>query len=200
MLGLSGADPLDHAAGWNEHFTGDPETMGAALDEWAAYFDALDAGWITEGAVLMRKRDAEQHQVRADPVDEEELEFASDQIERVFTALALIAEEGASAILEARLALTEEVRFDQELDRHGDVQEIRIVLDEGTCPDLELELETAEVLTTLDGHRTLDQAIDRTVRRHELGKREAAELRHDVLGVVRELFELGFFDLVRVHA
>ena len=200
MLGLSGADPLDHAAGWNEHFTGDPETMGAALDEWAAYFDALDAGWITEGAVLMRKRDSDQHQVRADPVDEEELEFASDQIERVFTALALVAEEGASAILDARLALTEEVRFDQELDRHGDVQEVRIVLDEGTCPDLELELETAEVLTTLDGHRTLDQAIDRSVRRNELGKREAAELRHDVLRVARELFELGFFDLVRVHA
>ena len=200
VLGLSGADPLDHAAGWNEHFTGDPETMGAALDEWAAYFDALDAGWITEGAVLMRKRDADQHQIRADPVDEEELEFASDQIERVFAALALVAEEGASAILEARLALTEEVRFDQELDRHGDVQEIRIVLDEGTCPDLELELETAEVLTTLDGHRTLDQAINHTVRRLELGKREAAELRHDALGVVRELFELGFFDFVRVHA
>ncbi|HEX7525270.1 MAG TPA: methyltransferase, partial [Gaiellaceae bacterium] len=189
VLGLSGADPLDHAAGWNEHFTGDPQTMGAALDEWAAYFDALDAGWITEGAVLMRKRDAEHHMVRADPVDEEELEFASDQIERVFAALTLLAEEGASAILEARLVLAEEVRFDQELDRHGDVQEVRILLDEGTCPDFELELETAEVLTTLDGHRTLDQAVDRIVRRLDLDKRGAAELRHDTLRVVRELFE-----------
>ena len=120
VLGLSGADPLDHAAGWNEHFTGDPDTMGAALDEWAEYFAALDAGWITEGAVLMRKRAGDHHLVRADPVDEEELEFASDQIERVFAALALIAEEGASAISEARLTLAEEVRFDQELDRHGE--------------------------------------------------------------------------------
>lgn len=195
VLGLSGADPLDHAAGWNDHFTGDPDTMGEALDEWTAYFDALDAGWITEGAVLMRKRDAEHHLVRADPVDEEELEFASDQIERVFAALALIAEEGASAILEARLTLAEEVRFDQELDRHGDVQEIRIVLDEGTCPDLELELETAEVLTTLDGGRTLDQAIERTARRFDLGKRDASELRHDTVQAVRELFEQGFFEL-----
>ena len=131
---------------------------------------------------------------------EDELEFASDQIERVFAALALVAEEGASAILEARLTLADEVRFDQELDRQGDVQEIRIVLDEGTCPELELELTTAELLTMLDGEKTLDQAIEKTVRRHELGKREASDLRHDALRVVRELFEQGFFELVRVHA
>ncbi len=200
VLGLSGADPLDHAAGWNEHFTGDPDTMGAALDEWAEYFAALAAGWITEGAVLLRKRDGDHHVVRADPVDEEELEFASDQIERVFAALALVAEEGASAVTEARLMLTDEVRFEQELDRHGEVQETRIVLDEGTCFDFELESETAELLITLDGHTTFDEAVERTARRLELGKREAAELRHDALRVVRELFEQGFFELVRVHA
>ncbi len=200
VLGLSGSDPLDHAAGWNEHFTGDPDTMGAALDEWAEYFDALEAGWITEGAVLMRRRDGDHHVVRADPVDEDELEFASDQIERVFAALALVAEEGAAAIGEARLTLAEEVRFDQELDRRGEVQEIRVVLDEGTCPDFDLEPETAEVLIALDGHTTLDQAIERTVRRLDLGRREASELRHDALRVVRELFEQGFFELVRVHA
>ena len=200
ILGLSAADPLDHAAGWNEHFTGDPDSMGAALDEWAEYFDALEAGWISEGAVLMRRRDGDHHIVRADPADEEELEFASDQIERVFAALALIAEEGAAAILEARLMLADEVRFDQELDRHGEVQEVRIVLDEGTCPELELEPEIAELLTTLDGHRTLDRAIERMVRRLELGKREASELRTDAVHAVRELFEQGFFDLVLVHA
>ena len=80
------------------------------------------------------------------------------------------------------------------------MQEVRIVLDEGTCPELELELEIAELLTTLDGHRTLDQAIERTVRRLELGKREASELRTDTVQAVRELFEQGFFDLVLVHA
>ena len=108
MLGLSGADPLDHAAGWNEHFSADPDTMGAALDEWAQYFAALDAGWITEGAVLMRRRNGDHHLVRADPADEDDLEFASNQIERVFAALALVAEEGAGAVLEARLTLAEE--------------------------------------------------------------------------------------------
>ena len=65
-----------------------PTQMAATLDEWTEYFAALDAGWITEGAVLMRKHDRGHNIVRADPVDEEELEFASDQIERVFAALA----------------------------------------------------------------------------------------------------------------
>lgn len=197
VLGLSGADPLDHAAGWNEHFAGDADSMGAALDDWASYFDALDAGWITEGAVLMRKRSSDHHLIRADPVDEEELEFASDQIERVFTALALLAEDGAIAVARAQLRLAEDVRFDQQLDRHGNVQEIRISLDEGTCPELEIELETAEALTALDGHTTLDEAVDRTARRRGLDRRETAELRHDLLQVARELFELGFFDIVR---
>ena len=200
VLGLSGADPLDHAAGWNEHFVGDPETMAAALDEWAGYFAALSAGWITEGAVLMRKRDRDHHFVRADAVDEEELEFASDQIERVFAALALIAEDGAAAVLHARLTLADEVHFDQELDRFGAVQEMHIVLDEGTCFDLELDFDTAEVLTSLDGERTVERAIERTVRRLDLDKREASDLRHDAERVVLELFEQGFFELVRVHA
>ncbi|HEX7626251.1 MAG TPA: hypothetical protein VF379_04280, partial [Gaiellaceae bacterium] len=200
VLGLSGADPLDHAAGWNDHFSRDPNAMGDALDEWAAYFDALDAGWITEGAVLMRKRDGAANIVRADPVDEEELEFASDQIERVFTALAFVAESGAAAILDAELLLAEEVRFDQELDRRGDVRETRVFLDEGTCSDLELSSEVAEVLMTLDGSTTVERAIARTARRLDMSKRETSELRHEAVRVVRELFELGFFELVRVHA
>jgi len=194
IIGLSGSDPLDHAAGWNEHFSGDADQMGSALDDWMSYFDRLDAGWISEGAVLMRKRDGN-NIVRADGVDEEELEFASDQIERVFTALRLIAERGADVIGSVRLRLAEDVRFDQELDRHGDVQEVRVVLDEGTCPDVELDWETAELLTTLDGHTSLEQAVERTARRLELEKREAAELRADAHKVVRELFELGFFEV-----
>ena len=200
VLGLSGADPLDHAAGWNEHFAADPETMSDALDEWLEYFAALDAGWITEGAVLLRRKERDHHIVRADPVDEEELEFASGQIERVFTALGLIAEEGASAVLQARLTLAEDVHFEQELDRSGEVQDLRIVLDEGTCFELELELDTAEVLMALDGDRTLDRAIDRVARTLDLDKREASALRHDAERVVLELFEQGFFELVRPHA
>ncbi|HEV8460303.1 MAG TPA: methyltransferase [Gaiellaceae bacterium] len=200
VIGLSGADPLDHAAGWNDHFATDPTLMGAALDEWTAYFERLGAGWISEGAVLMRKRPGDNNIIRADTADEDELEFASDQIERVFAAFEFVAERGAGAIRDAELTLADEVRFDQELDRRGDVRETKIVLEEGTWPEHELSPDLADVLTSLDGATTVDRAVDRIARRYDLEKREIAELRQETIEVVRELFELGFLDLVRVHA
>jgi methylase of polypeptide subunit release factors len=195
VLGLSGSDPIDHAAGWLEHLSSDPNAYGAAIDEWTRYFDELGAGWITEGGVVMHKRAADHHFVRADPVDEDELEFASDQIERVFRAFAELAEHG-DEVLERRLRLVEDVRFDQELDRTGAVTSTLLVLDEGTCPDLEIDLEVAEVLTRLDGATSLDRAVERVARRNDLSKRETIELRGDTHRVARELLELGALELV----
>ena len=64
VLGLSGADPLDHAAGWNEHLSVNPEAYGGALDKWTAYLEELGVGWITEGAVLLHKRPGEVYMIR----------------------------------------------------------------------------------------------------------------------------------------
>jgi methylase of polypeptide subunit release factors len=195
IVGLSGSDPLDHAAGWNEHITSDVDAYEASLDEWTAYFDALGASWITEGGVVMHRRAGNRHLIRAAAVDEDELEFASDQIARAFVALAELAEHG-DAVLERRMRLAEEARFDQELDRTGAVTSTTLVLDEGTCPDLELDLETAEVLTALDGATTLDQAVQRIARAEELSRAETAELRRDAQRVARDLLELGVLELV----
>jgi hypothetical protein len=194
ILGLSGSDPLDHAAGWNEHLATDPEAFEAAIDEWSAYFDELGTEWITEGGVVMHRRAGDRHVVRADAVDEDELEFASDQIERVFAALAELAQHG-DAVLDRRLRLTADARFDQALDRDGDVTSTTLALDEGTCPDVEVDLEVAEVLTALDGATTLDQAVQRVARREELSKREIAGLRRDVRRLARDLLEQGVLEL-----
>jgi methylase of polypeptide subunit release factors len=131
ILGLAGSDPIDHAAGWNDHLSSDPDAYAAAIEEWRSYFDGFGAGWISEGAVVMHKRAGARHIVRADGADEDELEFASDQIERVFNALAAIARDG-DAVLDGRLRLAEETRFDQELDRTGAVTSTILFLDEGT--------------------------------------------------------------------
>jgi methylase of polypeptide subunit release factors len=190
ILGLAGSDPVDHAAGWNDHLSSDPDAYAAAIEEWASYFAGLGAGWISEGGVVMHKRAGDRHIVRADGVDEDELEFASDQIERVFNALAAIAREG-DAVLDGRLRLVEETRFDQELDRTGAVTSTVLVLDEGTCADWELSVEEADVLVALDGMTTLDQAVARVARREELSKSETAELRRDVRDLARDLLETG---------
>src|SRR5512146_72502 len=190
ILGLAGSDPIDHAAGWNDHLSSDPEAYAAAIDEWTSYFEGLGAGWISEGGVVMHKRAGARHIVRADGVDEDELEFASDQIERVFNALAAIARDG-DAVLDGRLRLVEETRFDQELDRAGAVTSTLLVLDEGTCTDWELTVEEADVLVALDGPTTLDQAVARVARREDLPKSETAELRRDIRDLARDLLEVG---------
>jgi methylase of polypeptide subunit release factors len=194
ILGLAGSDPVDHAAGWNDHLSPDPDAYTAAIDEWTRYFAGLGAAWISEGGVVMHKRAGDRHVVRADGVDEDELEFASDQIDRVFTALAAIARDG-DAVLEGRMRLVEETRFDQELDRTGAVTSTLLVLDEGTCTDWELSVEEADVLVALDGATTLDQAVARVARREELSKSETAELRRDVRELARDLLETGALEL-----
>jgi hypothetical protein len=112
----------------------------------------------------------------------------------VFNALAAIARDG-DAVLEGRLRLVEETRFDQELDRTGAVTSTLLVLDEGTCSDWELSVEEADVLVALDGATTLDQAVARVARREELSKSETAELRRDVRDLARDLLELGALEL-----
>jgi len=194
IIGLAGSDPVDHAAGWNDHLSADPDAYAAEIDEWTSYFAALGASWISEGGVVMHKRAGDRHIVRADGVDEDELEFASDQIDRVFTALAAIARDG-DAVLDGRLRLVEETRFDQELDRTGTVTSTLLVLDEGTCTDWELTVEEADVLVALDGATTLDQAVARVARREDLSKREAAELRRDIRDLARDLLEVGALEL-----
>jgi methylase of polypeptide subunit release factors len=196
ILGMSGSDPVDHAAGWNEHLSVDAEAYAASIDEWAQYFDELGAAWISEGGVVMHKRSGTRNHVRADSVDEDELEFASDQIARVFTVLAEVAENGPEALLERRMRLAPDVRFDQELDRTGAVTSTVVLLDEGTCPELDVDVEVAEVLTALDGATTLDQAVQRVARREDLSKREALSLRSDVRRIARDLLELGVLELV----
>src|SRR4051794_6479317 len=122
VLGLSGADPLDHAAGWNEHLSVDPEAYGAALDKWTAYLQELGVGWITEGAVLLHKRPGEVHMIRTDPVDEDELEYAGDQVERVFKALELVAGiDDPVELLNERLRLVEDARIQQSPGEEGAV-------------------------------------------------------------------------------
>ena len=195
ILGLSGSDALGHAAGWNDHLAEDPDAFDAALAEWVAYFDALGTEWITEGIVVMHRREGRHHIARADPIDENELEYANDQIERVFAALAALAEDG-DAVLERRLRLARDARFEQELDRTGEVTSTVLVLDEGTCPDVELDLDTADALIELgENGATLERAASRVAKREDLSKRERDALRHDLRRVARDLLELGVLEL-----
>jgi methylase of polypeptide subunit release factors len=195
VLGLSSADPLDHAFSWNNHLVDDRQALGVALDAWTAYFRSIRVGWITEGAVLLHRRDGGDHAVRVDPIDEDDLGDAGDQIERAFAAHAFLATiESDDAILDEHFKLVEHVRLDRSYDTGGS-EWATVVLHEGTWPELEVNPETADVLASLDENTTLGRAIERTAKRLELTRRSTSELRREALDAIRELLELGFIDL-----
>ena len=182
VLGLSGADPLDHAAGWNEHLSVNPEAYGAALDKWTAYLEELGVGWITEGAVLLHKRPGPVYMTRTDPVDEDELEYAGDQVERVFRALELVAGiDDPVQLLGERLALVEDANVQQSALEDG----ATVILEGGTWHEVEIDDETVDVLAELDGRATLAEAIDRA----------RVPRRRSTLADVQELLEVGILEL-----
>jgi methylase of polypeptide subunit release factors len=195
VLGMSGADPLDHAFTWNNHLVDDQLALGAALDDWSDYFRSIGVGWITEGAVLLHRREGGDHAVRVDPIEEDDLEDAGAQIERAFTAHAYLATlRTDETLLDGQFRFVEDVRIDRSFDGDGG-EAATVVLHEGTMPEVEVNPETADVLALLDGSASLGRAIERTVKRLELTRRSASELRREALDAMRELLELGFVDL-----
>jgi methylase of polypeptide subunit release factors len=195
VLGLASADPLEHAAGWNEHLASDPEAYGAALDEWTEYFSSLGVEWISEGAVLLHRRSGDEHAIRVDSVDEEALEFAGDQIERVFRSHAQLAGLGPDGLLGIVPVLAKEVSVEHRREPGAREPETVLVLGEGTMTEYELDFDVAEVVALFDGDLTLGRAIDRVVRAYELDRRDAAELRDDSLAEVTDLLALGLAEL-----
>jgi hypothetical protein len=194
VLGLQGADPLDHAAGWNEHLTG--EALGGALDEWTGYFESLGVGWVSEGAVLLHRRDGPDHAFRADPAEADDLEFAGEQVERVFASHARLAALAADeALLDEVPALAKTVLVEHRHEAGNRDGDTWLVLDEGTSSEYELDPDVAEVVALLDGALTLGRAIDRVSKAFDLTRKETAELRTDSLDEVRDLLELGFAEL-----
>jgi methylase of polypeptide subunit release factors len=144
LLGLHGADPLDHAAAWTDHLDGDPAAADEALDRWTSYVEGLGAAWVSEGVAVLRKREGRRFGLAAEAVEEDDLEHAGQQAIRILNGLALLSEKRLEG---RRFRLVEDVFFRQELDHEGDVTEVTLVLDEGTHPELEIEPEDVDVLT-----------------------------------------------------
>jgi methylase of polypeptide subunit release factors len=195
ILPVWGADPLGHAATWNEPLSGDDEALGAALDSWTDYLRELGAHWVTEGAVLLHRHDAPRHTVRVDELDEDEFEDASEQVERAFAARVHLAElNGASELLEWRLRVAMPLQLEHELEpRSGRAAVVAasIQLAEGTSSSVDATPRTLDVVASLDGKATLEEAVHTSAARLGLSPAETTRLRRDALQLARELLELG---------
>jgi SAM-dependent methyltransferase len=194
ILPTMNSDPLTHAAEWNSHLAGG--ALGEALDEWTQYFDSLGVQLVSEGAVVLHKKGrGGEHTARVDPLDEEDLDDAGDQILRAFEARARLAElRGDKELLEARIGVASNLQLIRELEPAGgravDV-EGSVELTEGTKHAVDASADAQEVVASLDSRMRLGEVVDTTADRLGLSDEEARTLSEEALDVTRELLELG---------
>jgi methylase of polypeptide subunit release factors len=196
IVPIWGEDPLGHAATWNDHLTGG--RFAAALDAWTEYLARFDVRWVTEGAVVLHRRPGRNFSARVDEVDEDDLEDASDQIQRAFASRVRLAElRRRSDLLGFRLKIAAPVLLEHELEpRRGrtTVVTAALELDEGTRSRVEASPRVLELVAALDGTETLAERVQAAAERLGLDDAETSKLQREVLDVSTELLELGVLD------
>jgi methylase of polypeptide subunit release factors len=163
ILSNSDADPLDHAASWNDHLSG--ADLEEALDRWSAYFSELGVHRIVEGAVILNRRDGETT-VREDDFDSDDLEEADEQILRAFANRRLSDEQ----LLRAKLAPGTSV---EQTLRGGRVVSASVALDGGTFSDVDVPPVLAEALAAGSPVRKRDLPVLRELAELGLLRAEA---------------------------
>lgn len=192
------SDPLGHASAWNTHLEGDPEAFGRALDEWTAYFEELGVRWISEGAVLLRRRPGG-GEARVDSIDADDVDVADEQIQRAFATRARLSElDGRGELLEQRLSVEMAFWLEQELEPgqgRSSIVDARIRLSEGTNSVVDVEPGVLDVVASLDGRRQLGDVIRTVAERLRFSGSELPRLQRGALKATRELLELGALGL-----
>jgi methylase of polypeptide subunit release factors len=199
ILPTQGSDPLDHAAEWNSHLAGDREAFDQAVDEWEQYFERLGVRWISEGAVLLHRQRNGRKSIRLDPVEEEDLVEAGDQIRRAFHGWEVLSElANWGRLLDSGLSVAMPLRLERELEPRGgravDV-EGRVELDDGMRLAADATADAQEVIASLDGSLTLREVIVATGDRLGLSDEELDRLENEAVDLVVLLIELGALEV-----
>ena len=175
-------DALTHAARWNERESGDPERFASTLDRWLAEFARLGAEGVTEGAILLRRRDGAATWTRADTVPRNAPLPASAHILRTLAARDATETLDDNQLLGLRLALTESALLEPE-----SAERARLRLRDGLLFAVEFDLLTAGILRRLDGSRSVSEAL--------VEVDAPAGVAGQVVPILRELIELGFLEV-----
>ena len=188
------ADPLAHAATWNSHLADDPVAYGEAIEVWLRYLEELGVRKVSDGAVILHRREGKRLPIRVDSIDEDTLEDAADQVERAFEARAVLAGlRRQTDLLDERLALATPVRLEQDLEpRRRSTAAVSLV--EGTSSVVETTPRALGVVAALDGGVRLRDAIAAAARKAGTSVDPAFE--REALSVARELLELGALELL----
>ena len=155
-------------------------------------------GSAGEFKIVLHRRPGRNFSARVDEVDEDDLDDASDQIQRAFASRMRLAElRRRSDLLGCRLKVAAPVVLEHELEpRRGRTTVVTAAfeLDEGTHSRVEASPRALELVAALDGTATLAERVQAAARRLGLGDAETSRLRREVLDVSTELLELGVVD------
>jgi len=195
ILAVWGSDALAHAATWNEPLADEPAKFGEVLDTWTSYLERLRVRWVSEGAIVLHRREGKRHAVRIDSVDEEALLAAGEQIERAFGSRAkLSALRRTDDLLQQPLGVAMPLLLEHELEpKRGRTAVVSTTLQlaEGTQSVVDGSARALEIVATLDGTAPLGEIIRRAAERAALSESEESRLSREVLRQARELLELG---------
>jgi methylase of polypeptide subunit release factors len=187
------ADPLTYACYWlSQTESHDPATYRLHLDQWLDYYARLGIGRLSNGAVLLRRREGS-NWTRVDQLDfPQGVPPLSPQLQNIFHCEDwLRAHCGDADLLESCLQLPSDTVAQQRITRRqGQWQSDGIKL--GAAGGLPLVGETdttvLQLLSGCDGRTPLRELISRTARATET---DAASLAPACLEVVRRLLRSG---------
>ncbi len=199
ILPTLASDPLTHASEWNAHLSYDEAAMDDALERWTTYFEELGVGWVSEGVVVLRRRQDATPTVRVDPVDDDDLDDAGDQIVRAFETRARLAEiDRDGGLLDQHVSLAMTLKTEEEIEPDDETPAIsaaRVVLGEGTKHLVETTTDALWVLTTLDNSLPLGEFLEFAAERLDLSEDELGELEREASETIHELLELGALEI-----
>ncbi len=177
--------PLEYAALWNTRLYLDPEAYGAALDAWAANFKALNATGITDGAVILRRREGK-NWTRIDRMGPGAPRPADAQLRRSFRGHDYLEGRADDAVLQGRFSPAERHRFTQSFEAGADgvtLHDSKLSLDEGLMLEANVDPSFVALFTRLAAGASLGDA--------------AAELNvpsDRAVAIVREMLQTGFLE------
>ena len=179
-------DALEYAATWNR--SRDRATYREALERWTAYFGKLGIAAIGLGALVLRRRAGAKASFQAEELPNRPQGPASEHILRMLAAQEILQGGGDASLLAHRWRAEPRHRVEQRLvpgDGGYELDEARISLTDGLRFEGLVDAHALELLRLCDGRRTLGDAVG------ELCSQGGAE-RGSVLAVARRFVSLGF--------
>lgn len=188
-------DPLRYAAVWNDDIVRDTPSFEATLDAWLAHYQKRGIEAIGMGAVVLRRRTADDNWIRTAQQTRAPSGSAGDQVRRLFAAndITVAAANGAS-LLDRSFALVDGHGLQQLLrfrDGAYTAEDAVIVLDDGLGLANRVPAQALHVVLRMDGSRPLRDLVLETAQETGL---EVEALAASTAECVGELFALGFLE------